>query len=448
MFRVYITKQKHESSLFNNVVKKHLRILRAPLRRGVVTIIQNVTREKEVIHELEVQKRQLEEKTAELESQTSLLNNILKNSSNGISVSKVFRDETGKVTDALTIMANDAAVKYIGFSKEDYLTKRATEIEPEVMTSPYYQMCIRTLETGEPFITQYYVNATKRWLELTVSRLDYDHLIQIFTDVTQIKESQLELEHTVQALQRSNAYLQDFAHVASHDMKEPLRKILTFTERLRLSIGSQLNEREAVYFDRIQNSSQRMVQLIDDILAFSHVNLDNSKHESVNLHEQLNIVLSDLEVTLEEKQANVRIQNKLPVIKGNQRQLQQLFQNILSNSLKYSKAEEPPVIDISSRVIKGKDADVPILPENGEREYHFIDIKDNGIGFPQEHAHKIFDMLQRLHSKNQYSGTGIGLSIVRKVVENHGGYIWAVSNPGEGATFNIILPAMEPGGEK
>jgi signal transduction histidine kinase len=309
------------------------------------------------------------------------------------------------------------------------------------MTSAYYQMCVQTLETGEPFITQYYMHSTKRWLELTVSRLDYNHLIHIFTDVTLIKEAQLELEQTVHALRRSNAYLQDFAHVASHDMKEPLRKILTFIERLQSSIGGKMNDKEAQYFDRIQYSSQRMLRLVDDILEFSRVSEDVKRDEQVDLNEQLHIVLADLELAIEEKHARVTVQDKLPLVSGNKRQLQQLFQNIISNSLKYSRADVPPEINIACRGVTGKDAGIEVLPEHGEKDYFLITLRDNGIGFQQQYAQKIFDMLQRLHQKSEYSGTGIGLSIARKVVENHNGYIWAEGEPGKGATFSILFPA-------
>jgi signal transduction histidine kinase len=425
--KVYTTGEKLDSMLYNPVLEKYVRVLRAKLRGGVLTIIQNVTREKEMI--------------TQLEKQTSLLNSILENSSNGISVSRVYRDENGKVIDALTTLANDAAVNFIGLPRDIYLSKRATEIEPEVMTSAYYQMCVKTLETGEPFITQYYMHSTKRWLELTVSRLDYNHLIHIFTDVTLIKEAQLELEQTVHALRRSNAYLQDFAHVASHDMKEPLRKILTFIERLQSSIGSKMNDKEAQYFDRIQYSSQRMLRLVDDILEFSRVSEDAKRDEQADLNEQLHIVLADLELAIEEKHAKVTIQDKLPVIGGNKRQLQQLFQNVISNSLKYSRADVPPEINITCKRVTGKDAGTTVLPEHEEKEYHLITLRDNGIGFQQQYAQKIFDMLQRLHQKSEYSGTGIGLSIARKVVENHNGYIWAEGEPGKGATFSILFPA-------
>lgn len=426
--KVFSSGEKLESNIFNEILQKYVRVIRARLRDGILTIIQNITREKEAIKALE--------------QQTSLLNSILENSSNGISVSRVMRDEKGKVIDAQTTLANDAAVNYIGLPRDIYLTKRATEIEPEVMTSPYYQMCIKTLETGEPFITQYFMHSTKRWLELTVSRLDHNHLIHVFTDVTPIKEAQLEVEQTVHALRRSNAYLQDFAHVASHDLKEPLRKILTFIDRLKTSIGAQLNEKELLYFDRIQYSSQRMLRLVDDILELSKVNEDATSDVLVDLNEQVQLVLSDLELAIEEKHARIEVKNKLPLITGNKRQLQQLFQNILSNSLKYSKNDVAPEITVSSKIIKGRDAATFTLPEHSEKDFYLIEVTDNGIGFQQQYAERIFDMLQRLHAKSEYSGTGIGLSIARKVVENHKGYIWAEGEPGKGAAFRMLFPVQ------
>lgn len=434
MLAVHSTGIKSETSVFNPVLNKYARVLRSKLRGGILTVIQDFTKEHNVIV-------QLEEKTKELEGQTSLLNNILDNSSNGISVSQVFRNTDGKVVDLITTLANDAAVNYIGLPRDIYLTKRATEIEPQLMDSPYYQQCIKTLETGEPFVTQYFVNASRRWLELTVSKLDYDHLIQIFTDVTPIKEAQLEIEQTVMALQRSNTYLQDFAHVASHDLKEPLRKILTFTERLKVSLGNNINDKEKHYFDRIQHSSQRMLHLIDDILEFSHVAKGSPEYAHIDLSEQIKIVLSDLELAIEEKHAKVITETPLPTIRGNVREIQQLLQNILGNALKYTKNNMPPVINIRSKVIKGREASVQISSDHADKTFHLIEISDNGIGFEQQYAGKIFDMLKRLHQKSEYSGTGIGLSIARKVIENHHGYIWADGQPGVGASFKIMFPA-------
>lgn len=571
MAMVYQTGKKLETTVFNPRLNKYARVLRSKLRNGVLTVVQDITQEIRTIHQLEKQAQQLEDQTRQLQEQKTLLDNILKNSSNGISVSRVFRDDNGKVVDAITILANDAAVKYIGLPKDIYLTKRATEIEPGIIGSPYHQACIKTLETGEPFVMQYEVQATGRWLELTVSKLDYDHLIQVFTDVTPVKEaqlqiekaastlktvfdaaqtgmftlapeyndeeeivdfrflmvnstvsgyvgqtpqalagelgskwfpgyltnglfgmykhtfetgepvrreihyrvdgydnyldlqtskigeqvlvsftdytsyrkSQIQLERTVKALERSNAYLEDFAYAASHDLKEPIRKILTFISRLKTALLDRMTESEAGVFTRIETSAKRMQLLVDDLLEFSHVSEKPRQIEAVDLNEKLRTVLSDLELQIEEKQAQVIITNTLPTINGNRRQLQQLFQNIIGNALKYSKPNEPTVITISTRIINADDALLHRFATTGDKPFHLISISDNGIGFEQQYADKIFEMFKRLHGKAEYSGTGIGLSIARKVLENHHGFIWAESEPGKGATFNILFPVKD-----
>jgi PAS domain S-box-containing protein len=376
-----------------------------------------------------------------IEEQRNLLDSILQNSSNGISVSRVFRDNKGKVIDALTIMANDAAVKYTGLPKEIYLSKKATEIEPAIIDSPYYKACVKTLETGEPFVMQYYMQSTKRWLELTVSKLDDEHLIQIFTDVTPIKETQLQLEKSVEELKRSNQNLEQFAYAASHDLKEPMRKIRLFSDRLKEHLYESLEDEYKHYFNRILQATDRMNTLIDDLLVYSSVSSGAVLDEDVDLNDLVKSVLEDLELAIGENNTKIII-GTLPTIKGNRRQLQQLFQNIIENAVKYKKQEINSEVSITSQLIKENvgEAFPPNTPVK-DQPYYLIEINDNGIGFEPENAEKIFDVFTRLHGNAEYKGTGVGLSIVRKVAENHGGYIWAESNLGEGSSFKLILPA-------
>ena len=371
-----------------------------------------------------------EKKSASLqiEEQRNLLDSILKNSSNGISVSKVVRGDSGEVIDALTILANEAAIKYIGLPKDIYLSKSATEIEPNIIGTPYYQACIRTLDTGEPFMMQYQMESTRRWLELTVSKLDGDHLIHVFTDVTPVKEAQLQLERTVEELKRSNQNLEEFAHAASHDLKEPVRKIHFYTNQLKEQLSTQLQEGQVRALSRIENATERMGNLIDDLLLYSHVSQRPHETEFIDLNQKVQLVLEDLELDIAEKKAVINVA-KLPTVKGYRRQLQQMFQNLISNAIKYSKADVPPCIDIAERQVT----------ESG-KAYHLVEVKDNGIGFDPEYADKIFQMFSRLHGKNEYSGSGVGLSIVKKVVENHNGFIRVESKAGEGSVFKIYLP--------
>ena len=249
----------------------------------------------------------------------------------------------------------------------------------------------------------------------------------------QVRERTLELEEKNKELERSNANLEEFAYAASHDLKEPIRKIHYFTARLKDQLSGRLSAAESALFTPIERSTQRMNELIDDLLQYSHVSQRPHKKEMVDLNLKLKLILEDLEVDIREKNAVIHIGN-LPWVNGYRRQLQQLFHNLITNALKYSKPDIPPQIVISSLLVPGSST---------AEAYHRIEFRDNGIGFEQEYAEKIFHMFTRLHGRNEYSGTGVGLSIAKKVVENHNGYISATGVTGEGAVFCIHLPAAE-----
>ncbi len=399
---------------------------------------QVVARKKLEDSEAELQKK-VQERTADLEKQNNLLDNILTYSSNGISVSEMIRDKNGEIIDAMTILANEAAIRFTGLPKDIYLTKSAVEIDPNLIGSPYYQMCIKTLETGEPSLIQYYLDFTRKWLELTVSKMDDDHLIHIFTDVTSIKESQLQLEKYVEDLKRSNANLEEFAYAASHDLKEPIRKIHFFADRLKKSLASRLSEEEIQYFERMEMASTRMGSLIDDLLNYSQFSLRPKLFEEVNLDQIIKLVLNDLDLEAEIKKAKITVE-KLFVIQGHHRQLQQAFQNLVSNALKYSKRGQSPDIKITGSKITGKNSGLNLSANEQQSDFYVISIQDNGIGFESKDAERIFNVFTRLHGNAEYKGTGIGLSITRKVIENHNGYIIAEGNPGEGATLKVYFP--------
>jgi PAS domain S-box-containing protein len=257
-----------------------------------------------------------------------------------------------------------------------------------------------------------------------------------------VAERTHELEMLNTALQRSNQYLETFAHAASHDLKEPIRKIQYFTNRLKDQLTNRLGPDlpEAITMEKIFKASNRMNALIEDLLSYSFVSEKPLQQDTVNLEQLIQQVQDDLEVDMEAKQGTLTI-GALPTIAGYARQLDQLFQNLLSNSLKYSKADTPPVITVMAQVLKGDQLGIPTTAVKKEQSYVVISFADNGIGFDMEDAERIFNMFQRLHGNAEYSGTGIGLAIVKKVAENHSGYVWAVSTPDQGATFFIALPA-------
>lgn len=258
----------------------------------------------------------------------------------------------------------------------------------------------------------------------------------------QVKERTAELESKNKELERSNANLEEFAHAASHDLKEPVRKIHFFTDRLKTQLEDRLNLDELQTFNRIENSTQRMSALIDDLLTYSHVSQKQLEKEEIDLNLKLQKVLDDLELDIQQKQAIIHV-GELPVLKGYRRQIQQLFQNLISNGLKYGKPGTPPEINITGSTVAGKDVPLFLNEEELHKKFYCIQVTDKGIGFEQEEAERIFMMFQRLHGRSEYPGTGIGLSIAKKVVENHGGKIIAHGEPGVGATFSIYFPVEE-----
>jgi PAS domain S-box-containing protein len=265
------------------------------------------------------------------------------------------------------------------------------------------------------------------------------YLDQLNNKIEETRNINSKLDNINSELLKANSSLEEFAYASSHDLQAPLRKISFFVERLKSELWEQSNEHQQELFNRIRKSTVRMIALIEDLLTFSYISKGRGEITEVDLNQQVNDVLEDLELDILEKQATLRVEG-LPVIRGNTRQFQQLFQNLISNSLKYIRPDVVPVIEISSYQVTGFEAYKNLPVEAAGKRFHLIQLKDNGIGFEQEYADYIFKVFTRLHSNSAYSGTGVGLSIVQKVVGNHYGHIWAESNPGEGAIFKILLP--------
>jgi PAS domain S-box-containing protein len=241
-------------------------------------------------------------------------------------------------------------------------------------------------------------------------------------------------------LERSNNELSSFSYVASHDLQEPLRKIQGFGNLIMNGEISNLSDTGKDYFNRMIKAASRMQGLIDSLLEFSRTTTDIRNFESADLNELLEEVKKDMREQIESSGAVIKSQS-LPTLGVIPFQFRQLLANLLSNSIKYKKKDVPPEIEVSAEKIPAKD-----LPEDfavSSVDYYRITIRDNGIGFEQEYADKIFELFQRLHGKNEYTGSGIGLAICKKIAENHSGWISAESEPGVGSSFHFYLPVRE-----
>ena len=360
-------------------------------------------------------------------------------------------------------IANDRMFELWGKNAEELIHKPIFEGLPEAKEQGLEQMLFDVYHKGIPFKAYERPVQLPRKGKIQTTFLNFVYeplrsgdgtisgIMAVAIDVTdqviarqKIEESEdvlhkKVLERTAE-LERSNRSLEEFAHAASHDMKEPIRKIHFFADSLKNSLSSKLTPIELRMFERMENATKRMGILIDDLLEYSHASYQPHKMEEIDLNEKIKKVLEDLELTIEEKKAVIKV-DRLPKIHGFRRQIQQLFHNLISNALKYNQPNRPPEILIQAQQIKGNQTQSPMLPEHLDTVFHLIEVSDKGIGFEQQNAERIFQMFQRLHGKGEYPGTGVGLSIARKVVENHNGYIWAESEPGQGTSFKVLLPA-------
>ena len=253
-------------------------------------------------------------------------------------------------------------------------------------------------------------------------------------DITERKRAQMTLLEQADKLARSNAELEQFAYVASHDLQEPLRKIQAFGDRLKTKYETGLGPEGLDYLSRMQNAAARMQVLIQDLLSLSRVTSNSKPFTPVDLGDVARTVVSDLEMRIQDAGGQVDI-GALPVIFGDRGQMAQLFQNLIGNGIKFRKPGEKPVVKISSEIH---------ALANGASGWQ-ITVEDNGIGFDEKYRDRIFQIFQRLHGRSEYEGTGIGLAICRKIVDRHNGVISAIGTPGAGAKFVILLPQPAQG---
>lgn len=330
------------------------------------------------------------------------------------------------------------------FIKREFIGKNLNSIFRSINKDYLVYNCENALvgeETKTEFEIDHYVYKLQILPVQNLNKEIFAGLI-VLHDITELKQIQHELELRVNDLNRSNIELEQFAYVASHDMQEPLRKIQAFGDRLFTKYEKELGEMGKNYLRRMQNASERMQNLISDLLAFSRVSRSKEEMIPVKINEIINDVLNDLEIVILEKHAKIDVDD-FPEIYAIPRQIRQMMQNLISNALKFSKPEIPPHILIKCETVYNpKLTFIGTKPKRGKK-FLKISVSDNGIGFDEKYLDRIFVIFQRLHGRDEYKGTGIGLAICQKVAENHNGFITAHSKEGAGSEFVIYLPVKQ-----
>lgn len=337
-------------------------------------------------------------------------------------------------TKLVLIALNHQTEQRLGKSRQELIGRTFLDIFPEADKDSYYEH-LQAAAQGKAAHNLVSISKTGRYYETSFLPLFEDSqpfaamvlardITETITTENELRELNRELNHRNEKLQKANAELEQFAYVLSHDLQEPLRKIQIFSKMLT---ESSRPEENSIYLSKIDGSAKRMKNLIEDVLTYSRLGAPTEQFAEVDLNQVLEDAKTDLELMIRDKEVIIE-SDPLPKVKGVKHQLQQLFYNLLSNSVKYS--VEKPHIRISHSVVK-----------DAEGKFHKITFTDNGIGFDPQYREDIFAIFKRLQNRSQYEGTGIGLALVRKIAEGHGGRITAESQIGKGSVFTWIVPA-------
>lgn len=365
-----------------------------------------------------------------------------------------FRLLAENMSDVILLQGREGRLLYVSPSSERILGYRPDELcgrsifelVEESDADRWRREAYAELESGKRF-THTIVRARRKddqivWLELASKPIrgegdDVEQYLASGRDVTERIQIEDEAARYRSELEKRNRELQDFAYVASHDLQEPLRKIRAFSDLIEEDYGDKLDEEGLEFLDRVQDAAIRMSTLISDLLSFSRVTTKGGSFETVDLNEVIAGVLSDLEVAIDEVDASVEIDD-LPEIEADPMQMRQLFQNLIGNAIKFRKPEGRPRIHVRGRIMEGS-----LSSRAGVHEVCRLEVEDNGMGFDQRYADRIFSPFQRLHHRSSVEGTGMGLAICRRIIERHDGSISASSVPEEGTTFVVELPARQ-----
>ncbi|AQG78335.1 hypothetical protein AWR27_02665 [Spirosoma montaniterrae] len=382
-------------------------------------------------------------KQAELanQRQAALLRSVLDSSANPIIAFSAVRDgATNKIVDFRYEAQNEANRRNVNRTDEEVIGHTMLEHFPQVVSAGLFDRYVTVVETGESvrFEQECNYDGLNGWFEISVAKWG-DGIVLTLVDITDSRAYQQQIERANRDLLYANDNLRQFSYVASHDLQEPLRKIMAFGDLLQEQFGPQLGNVGQNMIGRMQSAAGRMSNLLKDVLAYSRISTHSEPFCAVSLNELMTDLRDELQHELQKTNAHLII-NDLPSVPGNYVQLHQLFVNLLLNALKFRKNDRPLTITITSQAVAGAALPAALNPT---MTYYEICVADNGIGFDNKYADQIFRVFQRLHNRQHYDGTGVGLAICKRVVENHHGCIIATAQPSEGAIFRVYLPKHE-----
>lgn len=376
------------------------------------------------IAELEVRKCELEELNETLQKQLLNYQLVIESSPQKV----FFKNEKSEY-----ISCNKKYAQDLNIGPEEIAGMTDLDLFPEELAEKYREDDRRIMASGqgETIDEQYVIEDEEHWVRAYKTPVIDEQgkavgILGIFEDITQKKRAEKKLRNIMAELVRSNNELEQFAYVASHDLQEPLRMVSSYVQLLKRRYQGQLDSDADDFIHFAVDGANRMQVLINDLLAYSRVNTRGKPFLETNLNAVLQRVLRDLETTIAKNEAEISYPD-LPIVMADETQIGQVILNLIGNAIKF-RGDAPPKIDITV--------------ERDDEDWHFA-ITDNGIGIDPRFQEKIFVIFQRLHSSDEYAGTGIGLAITKRIIERHGGRIWMESELGEGSTFNFTIPIRE-----
>jgi signal transduction histidine kinase len=392
------------------------------------------------LYALAIQRRKMESKMADalaaLGESEQRFRSLFEAMTEGFALHEIVDGPSGAPIDYVIVDANPAYERHTGLVVDAVIGRRASEVY-ETGEPPYLETYAAVAETGEPVEFEVYHAPLDRYFRISAFSPADSQFATVFEDITERRLAEQALAEQKEALARSNAELESFAYIASHDLREPLRKVQAFGDRLQSRYEEALDDRGVDYLRRMQDAAHRMEALIDDLLTYSRVTTKAEPFETIDLNTVVEEAVADLEMRIEETAGRVEV-GSLPVVDADRVQVRRLMQNLIGNALKFHKPETSPVVNVTGNVI-----------DNGEGvpgRMAVITVRDNGIGFDLKYKDRIFKPFQRLHGRSTYEGTGMGLAICRKIAARHGGDVEVESEPGQGSCFTVTLPLEQEGG--